>query len=49
MTFVCLFGFSLQPGNGGVVMVNFYSDYIYCNKSDPSDKYNVTLQHVAGV
>lgn len=36
-----------MPGNGGVVMVNFYSDYIYCNKSDPSDKYNVTLQHVA--
>lgn len=36
-----------MPENGGVVMVNFYSDYIYCNKSDPSKKDNATLEHVA--
>lgn len=32
------------PKNGGVVMVNFYSKYIYCNKTNSK---NATLSHVA--
>ncbi|RMX42542.1 hypothetical protein pdam_00016720 [Pocillopora damicornis] len=40
-----------MPDNGGVVMVNFYSDYIHCNKSDSSKKdtiaLNATLEQVA--
>ena len=33
--------FFYQPENGGVVMVNFYNDYVTCNK-------NATLEDVAG-
>lgn len=33
-----------MPENGGVVMVNFYSKYIYCNKTNSK---NATLSHVA--
>ncbi|KAL9976696.1 hypothetical protein ACROYT_G014023 [Oculina patagonica] len=35
-----------MPKNGGVVMVNFYSDYIYCNKTN-NNTINATLSHVA--
>lgn len=36
----------LQPKNGGVVMVNFYSDYIKC---DSGKTVAATLKHVAGI
>lgn len=36
---------SLQPENGGVVMVNFYSDYIVCKNNKTVA---ATLEHVAG-
>lgn len=32
----------LQPRNGGVVMVNFYNDYVTCRK-------DATLSDVAGI